>query len=298
MKEFTLKASSDNLDLAVALFEPEGSPKGFIQFVHGMCEHKERYFATMEWLAGNGYACIIHDNRGHGASVKSPEDLGYMYEGGWSAMVDDAKIVTDWAKTNFPGLRYTLFGHSMGSLIVRSYAKRYDDAIDQLFVCGCPSDNPLKGVGKFLAGSIGVVRGDHYRSDMLQGMTLGSYNKKFEKQPNAWVCSDKDCRAKYNDDPLCQFIFTANGFQNLLGLMQDCYSLKGWKMANPGLPVHFISGAEDPCRLSDKALQQAVDKMKKAGYANTDLKTYPGMRHEILNETEKHIVREDLLKYL
>ena len=102
----------------------------------------------------------------------------------------------------------------------------------------------------------------------------------------------------YHNDPYCMFTFTVNGFRNLLDLMRDCYSPKGWKMGNPDLPVHFISGAEDPCRVSDKAIGEAAGFMRKLGYRNTDLRLYPGMRHEILNETGRMQVWEDVLARL
>ena len=66
-------------------------------------------------------------------------------------------------------------------------------------------------------------------------------------------------------------------------------------MSNPKLPVHFISGAEDPCRISDKAIGKAAGLMKRLGYNNTDLHLYPGMRHEILNETSRLQVWDDVL---
>lgn len=296
----TLPASADDLQLAMLVCVPDTAPRGVVQLVHGMCEHKERYIPFMEWLTERGYVCVIHDHRGHGASVKAPEDLGFLYSGGWQAMVEDVRVVSDWILEQYPDLPYTLFGHSMGSMVVRSFAKRYDDRLDRLFVCGCPSDNPAKGVGKALADLTGRLRGWHFRPRFLQQMSFGAYNKPFaaEGWPAAWVCSDPDTLKAYHADPLCQYRFTANGFSGLLGLMKDCYSAKGWKVSNPDLLVHFISGAEDPCRVSDKALEQAVEKMRKLGYTHVDLKLYPGMRHEILNETGRLTVWNDILDKL
>ena len=300
INSFTLKSPADGLELSCLAVCPDGNAKGVVQIVHGMCEHKERYVPFMEFLASKGYACVINDLRGHGESVRAKEDLGFMYEGGWKAMVADVKAVTDWAHDRWPGLTLTLFGHSMGSLVVRSYAKRHDDAIDSLYVCGSPSDNPAKGAGKFLAYIFGTFRGWHFRPSLLQKMSFGAYNKPFadEGYKNAWVCSDKSILEAYHNDPLCQFVFTSNGFYNLLGLMQDCYGPKGWKVSNCNLPVHFISGAEDPCRINDEALQSAADLMKRIGYRNVTLKTYPGMRHEILNETDRQTVWSDVLTSL
>lgn len=254
-----IEASSDGLQLAMLISEPAGEPKGIVQIVHGMCEHKERYVPFMEYLSSHGYICAVHDHRGHGETVRSEEDLGYMYKGGWRALVEDIRLVQNEIKASYPILPYTLFGHSMGSMAVRSFTKRYDDSIDTLFVCGCPSYNPAGGAGRLLASLIGLFKGGHYRSPLLQNLSFGSFNKPFEDEgyPSAWVCSDKDTLEAYHNDPYCMFTFTVNGFKNLLDLMKDCYSPKGWKMSNPSLPVHFISGAEDPCRISDKAIGKA-----------------------------------------
>lgn len=315
-EHFTLEAAADGLQLAAMLVLPEGGaageageaidagraaaePRAVVQFVHGMCEHKERYEDTMRFLAEHGYACVIHDHRGHGASVKHEKDLGFLYQGGWTAMVDDIRVVNSWIHQRFPGRKVILFGHSMGSMAVRSYVKRYDDSVDALVVCGTPADNPVKGMGKTLAWCIGRTCGWHYRSQLLQRLSLGAYNKPFETEgwPAAWVCSDPGTLKEYHADPLCQYVFTANGFYNLLGLMQDCYAKRGWQIARPALPVRFISGAEDPCRGSDAQFQQVVDRMRQVGYANVSAKLYPGMRHEILNETRRREVLDDLLRF-
>ena len=301
IRSFNLAASADDLLLAGWVATPEdGQPKAVVQLVHGMCEHKERYERTIAFLAQNGYACVIHDNRGHGASVKSPEDLGYLYDGGWEALVEDIRVVNDWIHQQFPGLPVILLGHSMGSLAVRSFAKRYDDRIDALIVCGSPSDNPAKGLGKALARYFGRHKGWHYRPNLLQQISFGSFNKPFagEGWAAAWVCSDPDVLKAYHADPLCQYVFTANGFYGLMGLMQDCYGTKGWALHRPDLPVWFISGAQDPCRGNDRQFYQAVEKMKKAGYRRVSSKLYPGMRHEILNETRRQEVWNDVLTFL
>ena len=221
LNAFSLDASADGLKLACLQSVPDAgssAPRGVIQLVHGMCEHKERYIALMEFLSENGLICVIHDNRGHGASVKSPDDLGYMYDGGWQAMVEDVRVVNDWIRAQYPDLKIILYGHSMGSMIVRSFLKRYDDRIAGLIVSGCPVDNPAKGAGKALAAFFGRTKGWHYRPDLLQQMSFGAYSKPFAADgPMAWVCSNPEILKSYREDPLCQYVFTANGFYNLLG---------------------------------------------------------------------------------
>lgn len=300
METMKLKSPCDGLELSVLVHEAEGKSRCTVQIVHGMCEHKERYIPFMDFLSANGCTCIIHDNRGHGASVKAPEDLGYMYTGGWQAMVADIGVVSDWISTAFPGQKRNLIGHSMGSMAVRSFIKRHDDKTDSLFVIGSPADNPLKGAGRLLASAISLIKGERYRPAILQKLSFGSFNKAFrdEARSSAWVCSDKRIQEEYHNDPLCQFRFTANGFSNLIGLMQDCYSRRGWKLSNPELPIHFLSGEDDPCMISGSAMLKAVGLMKEAGYRNVDCRLFPGMRHEILNEKGKEQVWDCILENL
>ncbi len=299
MKTFKIKASADNLELSVAVSEPQGEKRGILQIVHGMCEHKERYYEFMEYISSQGYVCVCHDHRGHGAAARAADELGYMGKGGWKALVEDAALVTKEIRRRHPELKLTLLGHSMGSMVVRSLVKCYDKMVDCLIVCGCPSENPLKGIGKFLADSIALVCGPKSRPAILQKLSFGSFNKPFEDEgwPCAWVCSDRNILKAYHEDPLCMFRFTANGFSSLLGLMKDCYSTKSWAVQNPDMPVHFISGADDPCAISEEAINRAAEKMRRQGYS-VDLKLYPEMRHEILNETDKMKVWNDILKMM
>lgn len=293
----TVKSSADNVEISILSIAPENGAKAIVQLVHGMCEHKERYIPVMEYLAAEGYACVIHDHRGHGASVKSSDDLGYFYEGGFRAMIDDTYLVTLWAKSRYEGLKLFLFGHSMGSMVVRSYAKRYDDQLSGLVVCGSPSKNQAAGIGKALTTLTGWIYGDRHRPKFIQKMAFGSFNGKFKDaaSANSWICSDPEIVTAYDNNPLCNYQFTVNGFHNLFSLMQDAYSSKGWKISDRKMPVMFIAGEDDPCIGNLKKFANAVDFMKKVGYTEVKSRIYPGLRHEILNETGKDKVWKDLL---
>ena len=189
-----IEASSDGLMLAMLISEPVGEPKGIVQIVHGMCEHKERYIPFMEYLAEKGYITVIHDHRGHGKSVKNPDDLGYMYGGGAEAMLQDIGTVNKEIHRHFPDLPVILFGHSMGSLAVRAFAAEHDDCIDMLIVCGSPSENKARPLGKAIACVEGRILGAHHKSKLLEAMSLGAYAMKFrgEGNRNSWICSDPE----------------------------------------------------------------------------------------------------------
>ena len=90
-QEGTFLSEADGLEISALCIMPEEKTeyRAVVQLVHGMSEHKERYIPFMEYLAEKGYITVIHDHRGHGKSVKNPDDLGYMYGGGAEAMLQD-----------------------------------------------------------------------------------------------------------------------------------------------------------------------------------------------------------------
>lgn len=299
-KKQRITAKTDGLELDVLELIPEGKCKAILQIHHGMSEHKERYLPFMQYMAARGYAAVIHDCRGHGKSVREQNDLGYMYGGGAHALVEDAHQITLLLREEFPGVPLILFGHSMGSLVVRAYTKKYDRDIDMLVVCGSPSRNPYLGVGKTLLKVMKRVKGERYVSRLLDTMSFGAFAKKFpdEKSRFAWCCSDPQIVKLYDESPLCGFTFTLDGYDALFQLMEETYSDAGWQCANPNMPVLFVGGAQDPCIVSPRKYAQAIQHMRRVGYRNTKGRLYPEMRHEILNETGKEKVFHEIRRYI
>ena len=299
IKEFTLPSAMDGLLLSGVKVMPEGECVGIIQLVHGMAEHKERYLEVMRYLADAGYLCIMHDHRGHGKSVKTDKDLGYFYGEHGDALIEDIHQLSVYAKKEHPDLPFFLFGHSMGSLLVRAYCKRYDQEIDALIVCGSPSKNPAAKAGRTLVRLMRKVKGDHYRSKLIQTMAFGSYAKGFAEtfSDNVWLCSDADVVKAYDEDPLCGFVFTLNGFENLFDLMIDVYDREGWKMCHKDLPIRFIAGSKDPCIGNEKKFKEAAAFMRECGYTKVSARLFEGKRHEILNEDCRQEVFEDILMF-
>ena len=296
-KTFSLISRADGTRLFGLCVAPE-EPVAILQMAHGMAEHKERYLPFMEYLAERGFACFLHDHRGHGQSVDRPEKLGWFGPDGGENLVKDLRQMADYAVSKFPGLPLYLFGHSMGSLAVRCYLRDHEQTLNGLIVCGSPSENPAAGPGAALCKVIGKTKGWDYRSPLLQGMTTGGFGKAFaaEKLENAWLTRDKTIVEAYNADPLCGFAFTANGYLALMELLKGAYAPVQAK--NPRLPVHFLSGEQDPCHGGKVKFLGAVDKMRKHGWHEVTWKLYPEMRHEVLNEFGKEQVMEDLHQLL
>lgn len=302
-REFTLQSKYDNLALSCAEYTAEGvtqtNAKGVVQIVHGMCEYKERYEGFIDYLTQNGYIVFAHDHRGHGGSVTANENLGYFGDKKGEAIVDDAALVTDEIRRLYSGLSVTLFGHSMGSLVVRAYIQKYEEKIDKLIVCGSPSKNSLAGFGLMLNGVISAFRGKKYRSRLMANASTGGGDDKFPGEgKNAWLTRDKTVVEKYNADEKCNFVFSCNGFSNLLHLVKNAYKKKKYPAKHSDLPIFFMAGADDPVIGSEKKWLAAQQFLRDVGYKNVTGKLYPKMRHEILNELGKEEVYADALAFI
>ena len=291
----TLTIPSGDLQLQAAVIAPE-NPKAVVVFVHGMAEHKERYYPFMTYLSEQGFACVIYDQRGHGATAVNPDDLGYFGKDGVKKLVEDTRTVIHWTRKQYDGLKLFLLGHSMGSMVVRCYTKKYDREIDGLVVCGSPSNNPVSGLGILVTYMFQLFKGERHRSKTVALMMFGPHVKKFKDEGihNAWLSTNKVNVQEYNDDPLCGFKFTLNGYRVVMQLIRETYSSKGWAVRNPEMPVHFLAGSEDPCIITRKDFDKAVDFFRDRGYKKVSAKVYTGMRHEVLNELGKESVWEDV----
>lgn len=296
---FTVESPCDGLALSAIMTKPE-NPKALVQISHGMCEHKERYLPFIRFLNENGFACIIHDHRGHGKSVRGYDDLGYFYENGADSLVEDIYAVTEYGKNSLPGLKVFLLGHSMGSLGARCYLKENDKELSGLFVCGSPSNNPWGRFGNMFDDYLIKAHGDHGRSVVVNNVFVNALQRNFRKDniPNSWICSDLDVVHEYNEDPLCNFSFTFNGYKALLELLSKTYSNDGWKVQNPHLPIRFLSGRNDPCMVNEKLFISSIEHLKAMGYENITYRIFEDMRHEIINEKGKEAVYSDILDTL
>ena len=292
------KSEVDGLPLEVMVIEPEGRPKGILQMCHGMAENKERYQPVMRKMAENGYICTMHDHRGHGNIAQ--KDLGYFNDSTKDAIVKDVIQITKEIKEKYPDLPLILFGHSMGSLVVRCVMKQNDDAYAALIVCGSPSKNPMASFAIGFVKIMSVFMGERHRSKLIDRMAFGSYNKSFDEvyYPHSWICSVKEVQDAYQASDKCGFLFTLNGYLNLFKLAKKTYEPTGWQMKNKDCPIYFIVGEDDPCRISEEAFQNAVYFMKEVGYEHVYHKVYAHARHEILNEFCKEEVMRDMLTFM
>ena len=296
--EFLLNSAYDGHPLSVVMVEPTQHPKIVLQIAHGLCGCKERYIPFMEYMSEHGVACVACDHRGHGNSVRSAAELGYM-EGGYHALLADMRLINIWISKYFPGTPVVLLGHSMGSLAARIYAKEYDSELSGLILCGTPGYVPMARFAALITWILSHVNGGHIRPSMLQDYTTSHYDRGFPSEgKHAWICSDSAVRKEMRDNPLTNYHITSNMMHNLLRMMIEANSSRGWQVMNPHLHITFLSGEQDACMRGGKSLHDAAMLMCGLGYTNVTSAVFTEMRHEILNEVDKKIVWDDILDFM
>jgi alpha-beta hydrolase superfamily lysophospholipase len=287
-KEFTFASVSGLADIHCASYLPEnGEVKSVLQIAHGMAEHLERYEAFADVLCDNGIAVYINDHLGHGSSIKNKNELGYFGKNdGWKNFIEDCHELTKIAKAENPGKPYIFFGHSMGSFVARAYSSKYAGEIDGAIYCGTAGPNPAAGAGKMVANLIISLKGDRYKSKLIDKMAFGTYNSKFEKRTAFdWLTRDNFQVDKYIADDLCGFLFTTAGYRDLFSLLAYVSSKEWFEGLSKELPVLIISGAMDPVCNYSKGIDQVYNALTAAGKTNVQKILYKDARHEILNES-------------
>lgn len=299
-KEFSFKSATGVCRIHGCEFLPEGEVRAVVIIHHGMAEHINRYADYVKHLTDMGYAVFMHDMANHGKSNQKTELLGYFGENdGYKNLVKDLKTVYDLAKKEFPDKKIIMFGHSMGSFIVRCFDCAYPGASDASVYMGTGGSNPAAGMGKAISNLIASIKGSTYKSKMLDKITFGSFNKKTDKKTSFdWLTRDSAIVQKYIDDDYCGFLFTVKGMNDLVNLNVWANSAECYNTVKKDLPILLVSGADDPVGAYSKGINEVADKMKASGHTNVTVKLFPGCRHEVLNETNRQEVYEGIDEFL
>lgn len=303
-EEFYYESRDGKSKIHAIRYTPEGNmePCAVVQIVHGMAEYFERYEEFAEFLTGKGFVVVGEDHIGHGKSVGKKGRCGYFCEGDAATVViRDVHRLKKMTQEIYSKLPYVIMGHSMGSFIVRNYITRYGTGVEGSIIMGTGMvPLPLVRMSKMMAGLQALFLGDEHVSKFIDKLAFGSYNDHIESPatPFDWLTRDANRVAKYVADPMCGFLFTVNGFATLFELIYRLYNTEILNKIPKTLPILMISGKEDPVGEYGKGVQRAYESLCGIGMKNVGLKMYDGARHELLNETNREEVFNDIYRWL
>ena len=280
----------------------EEHPRAVVQIVHGMAEHIDRYDDLARYLVSRGFVVCAEDHIGHGGTAANAEEYGHMpVAGGKQILLDDVHALRQKVSGCYPGVPYVLYGHSMGSFIVRAYIARWDEGLTACVLSGTGNvPAPLSKLGRSIARALAAARGETYRSSFIDKLGAGGYGAKIEnaRTPLDWLSTDDSVVDAYIADEKCGFMFTVGGYSTLLDLTAEVVTGQCAAGVPKGLPVLFAAGDGDPVGDMGKGVRAAAQLLRDAGVARVDEIIYPGMRHEIHNEIGHERVYDDIASWI
>lgn len=273
--------SDDGLEVAAYRWPAPGPTNAVVQIAHGMAEHAERYDHVAAALNRAGFHVYANDHRGHGLTGTHSNTVGDFGKAGWNALVEDMATLTRIARDREHGLPVILLGHSMGSMAAQQYIL----------------DHSIEIAAVALSGSVAM---DLLASDATASGDLTAFNKAFEpaRTPFDWLSRDDAQVDAYVADPLCGFQLTP---ESMMSLGMSALRLADPKELNrirKDLPIYIFAGDADPLNHHLEWLKPLASRYRAAGITNVSERYYPGARHEVLNETNRDEVINDLLIWI
>lgn len=300
-KEFFYISCDKKTKIHAVEWKPQGKVKAVLQICHGMAEYIERYAQFAEWLSQQGYYVVGNDHLGHGGSIHAEEDCGYFHkEKGNEYVIGDIRKLFLITRKQYHDVPYFMMGHSMGSFLLRQYLQTYGAGLSGAIIMGT-GYNPqwMLYSGMVVCKILAFFKEERYRSRFVDKMVTGRLNKRFEpgETGKEWLSVNRDNVRRYTSDSKCGFVFTLNAYYHMFRGMKEL-TVKNMKEIPPELPVFFVSGKEDAVGDFGRGVRKVFAQYKKVGMKNLSIRLYSGLRHEILNETGRIEVFEDLRNWM
>ena len=246
-----------------------------LHLLHGWAEHALRYERFAASATAAGIAVYADDHRGHGRTGQAAGGLGDLGPRGADGVLDAVRAVSEVAFGEHPGRPRLLLGHSWGSFLGQRYLRRWGGELEGAILTGTTLRRP------------GAVR-------------TGSLNEPFEPAatPYDWLSRDAVEVQRYVDDPLCGFeMISTPPPSATLSAPAPASAAPDDSTVPTGLPLLILNGGDDPIggQVGGQAL---ADHYREAGLLDVTFRSYPGGRHELLNETNRDEVTTDLLEWM
>lgn len=282
---------------------PETSPQAVLVLFHGMLEHSGRYAEFAETMVANNIAVYAHDHLGHGKSVHPKNQHGHFAEtNGNACVIHDCLHMLETAHAAHPNTPLFLMGHSMGSFLARQLLHQFTlPALSGVILMGSGHQpRTLVQLGARLSTAVAHHKGSQHKSDLLYRLVLGANNRKCRPRHSAfdWLSRDTMRSTAFSTDPLNTDNFTAQAYADMLNGMLTNYDPRRLATLDTSIPLLLLSGSGDPIGNYGKSVRHLLADYRALGYTDASLILYPGARHELLNETNRDEVTEDILAWL
>ena len=250
-----------------------GSPRARVLILHGYAEHSGRYEHVAAFLNERDYDVFAVDLRGHG---RSDGDRGYVTRFG--DYLGDLRALLLWSDTFGEELPLFMLGHSNGALIaLQFFLHDHSPAWRGLIIT-----SPFLGLAIDVPGwkrAMGRIMSVIYPRLALPSGLLPAH-----------LSHDRTVRDAYAADPLVFKTATARFFTESERASAEVIA----RAAEIKIPCLILQAGED--HIADAKKSRLLH--DRLGSEEKTYIEYPGMYHEIMNETERHKPLDEIARWL
>ena len=301
-EQFSFPSAAEGCRIEAVRFLPErGEVRGTLQLLHGMMEHIGRYDGMAECFTARGWAVYGHSHIGHGHSTAADYPLGYFGKKNAEGRIfrADARQMHNRIRADFPDVPMVLFGYSMGSFVCRMCLADFGADLSAAVVCATGNGDRGLPLGIASSGAFSLLGGKK-KATLLDRYVQGGFNRRTEGKTNVdWLSTDISYLVKNGKpDPLCGFTFSNRGYHDLLTMIRAMLRDETFEKTPLDLPILFVSGGDDPVGGYGEGVKDTLHRYRETGHRFTEMKLYPGRRHEIHLDNGRMDVWEDISEFL
>ena len=287
LHEVSFRSYNQRDDVQGWIYVPAAKAKGIVQLVHGFGEHSRRYFHMICKLMDAGFIVAADDHVGHGKTALVNDTWGNWGDKGSDTMMEDEHTLKQLVQEKYPDIPYFMYGHSMGSIILRQFMAKYGEELDGAIICGTVGPDALpceKGI-EMLKPLVDAGKGAEADPNLL-GQLMGGLFARIEevKLGNEWICHDEYVQLDHAQDPFDAFTKPTchEALLQFVEMIAEVNTAEWAAKVPKALPIYNIAGDEDPCGSYGEGVKQVTAWLADSGH-QVETKLYEGYRHEIHN---------------
>lgn len=259
--------TDDGLVLRGNRYLGPGRPKAAVVVASGFGNDAARYERLVRALAASRFAVWAVDHCAHGRS-----DGERAVEPAFDRYVVDFGLILERARDELPGRPCYLIGHSLGGTIALAWTLDHQEEIDGITM-----------LAPALRFRVGVTARDGQRVHRVSGrITKAGVKTYLSRLRN----KQADAGNVVADDPLVDHGWIRAG---TIASISDAGRVALARAHELRIPILTMHGDEDEV-LDPAASMEFYRAVGVRGSADNSLITWPGMRHELLNEVESEQV--------
>ncbi|MCD7894478.1 MAG: alpha/beta hydrolase [Erysipelotrichaceae bacterium] len=290
--------SSMHVHVRFHVYEPKVviRVKAVLNILHGFGEHADRYDHFATFLMNQGFVVVVSDIVGHGQSLIDLEQGYFGRQNGGKNLILDMYHLQEIIRRDYPDVPCFMLGYDMGSVLVRKFVSVYGDYIDGILLLSTPYKVEHYSLKQAYFNILRLFKGPLGKVNHYYKYYHAHFNKKIhDSSPVSWLTSDENEQKKLLEDPMAHFIYTIQGYKDILSLLHDVSKEEAITSIPKELPIYIAAGSDDPLCFD---IHKLYDLYIKNHLRDVTLKIFEKKRHALLFESNKDEIYRDILNWL